>query len=262
MPSQAARTLKTDSLGRIERASVPTAGGERPVIRRLADGGRIPGSAWVARRLLARERRALGVLEHSGSSAVVEAVPRLAEGAPFPVPARPRRELRRTWLEGTPLYAAEVLPEDFFERLEDLVRELHSCGLCHNDLHKEGNVLVAPDGAPRLIDFQLASVHPRFGRTFEVRAAEDLRHVAKHRRRYLRAGVRGGDEPPLPRRRSVLAAVWMRCGKPVYNFVTRRVLGTRDGEPRRTAGSPWPRWGPPLGPRQGSSPDPYSGSSG
>jgi hypothetical protein len=39
-----------------------------------------------------------------------------------------------------------------------------------------------------------------------------------------------------------LAAAWMRFGKPIYNFITRRVLGVRDGEPRRKRTDDWPRW--------------------
>ena len=85
---------------------------------------------------------------------------------------------------------------------------------------------------------------------FEVRVREDLRHVSKHRRRYLAGMEARGEEsaPPEVCQRSFLAAAWMRLGKPAYNFVTRRLLRTSDGEPRRPEAGPWPRWGPPVGP--------------
>jgi hypothetical protein len=34
----------------------------------------------------------------------------------------------------------------------------------------------------------------------------------------------------------------------VYEFVTRRLLRTRDGEARRATSGPWPEWTAPLGP--------------
>jgi len=105
-------------------------------------------------------------------------------------------------------------------------------------------VLVGPDGWPQLIDFQLASVHPRRGRRFRRRCREDLRHVQKHAGRYRAAGRSHRAEP-----RSLLAALWRRCGKPVYNLITRRLWrGARRTEPRRPRQGPWPRWREPLQP--------------
>jgi hypothetical protein len=75
--------------------------------------------------------------------------------------------------------------------------------------------------------------------------------VDKHARRYLRPGrgPAGAAAPPGPRPpRSLTARLWRRLAKPLYNLVTRRVLGTRDGEARRASSGPWPRWTPPLGP--------------
>jgi len=229
--------LKSDALGRVERV-VAADGSVR--VRRVACGGGIPGSRFVARRLLARERRALETL------AGVAGVPRILEIAPG--------ILERSWIEGAPLSRAEALPEDFFDRLDDLVREIHARGVCHNDLHKEQNVLVAADGWPALLDFQLASVHRPGSRFLASRALDDLRHVEKHRRRYTRDGrgprgilVSCGAGHGIPR--SPVALVWRRTVKPAYVFVTRRILGTRDGEPRRESSGPWPSWAPPLRPR-------------
>ena len=250
---QVTRELKRDALGRIERIDGP----DGTQLRRVADGGRLPGSRAVARLLLARERRALEQLEGLAVARPPEQVPRLVSddaslrGLPSldgAVPD-PRDVLIRSYLEGTPLWAATWLPADFFRALAKLVERLHEAGVCHNDLHKEPNVLVAPDGAPCVIDFQLASVHRRRGALFRSRAREDLRHVAKHERHYRsRGGTLVDPDAPPKGRRSMVAALWFRTGKPVYNVITRRLLRTEDGEPRRPKQGPWPSWGPPLEP--------------
>ncbi len=240
MEWQVEQVLKRDSFGRVERVARPEGA---HALRRVACGGRLPGSGWVARRLLARERRALAALEG------LRGVPCLHAGDTA------GGVLLREWLAGEPLHRAEVLAEDFFDHLDHLVEELHRRGVCHNDLHKEQNIVVGEDGFPHLIDFQLASVHPRRGRRFASRVRDDLRHVQKHRRRYTRdgrgpasAGVEHGRGLGL--RRSPVALVWRRTGKPLYNFVTRKLLRTRDGEERRPSTGPWPRWSEALGERR------------
>jgi RIO-like serine/threonine protein kinase len=233
--------LKRDALGRVEL--LEWRGARR--VRRVACGGSLPGSAAVARALLARERRALERL------ADLDGVPRLESAAHWRAGHLERAVLVREFTAGTPLHLATSLPEDFFAHLAALVTRLHARGVCHNDLHKEQNVIVRPDGRPALIDFQLASVHPRGGRLFRSRVHDDLRHVDKHARRYLRPG-RGparvappsGARPP----RSLTALLWRRSVKPLYNLVTRALPGARDGEARRDSRGPWPRWTPPLGP--------------
>lgn len=239
---QGSRVLKVDGFGSVERVEAP--GG--PQVVRRASGSRAPGSRLVARLLLGRERRALEAL------AGLEGVPSLS-----PEPTA-RGELWRSWIEGEPLWAARVLPGDYFERLEDLVAALHARGVCHNDLHKEQNVLVGADGYPALIDFQLASVHPRGGWLFRSRCAEDRRHVEKHRALYLahRPGAGGASSAGRPRRRrSAIAWAWLRLGKPVYHLVTRRLLGWQKSEPVRPEEGPWPTWTAPLGPRAEAGPE-------
>jgi RIO-like serine/threonine protein kinase len=242
---QGITVLKRDALGRVER--VERAQGV--LVRRVACGGTMPLSGVLARLLARRERRALEAL------AGLEGVPRLVRDSALEAP-RPDAVVLRSFLEGRPLSRAEELPEDFFEHLDRLVAALHARGVCHNDLHKEQNILVGPEGLPYLVDFQLASVHARRGALFASRAREDLRHVEKHRNRYTRLGR--GPGGTLQRgagaqfSRSFLARAWKRGGKPFYQFATRRVLRTRDGaEERRSENGPWPRWTAPLGARRG-----------
>jgi len=248
---QVVEVLKRDSLGRVELLE---RGAER-LARRVACGGRVPMSGALARILLARERRALSALEGTPGAprVVADSAAAAAAGAVGRAP-RAREVLLRSWIDGAPLHEARALPRDFFDHLDDLVAALHERGVCHNDLHKEQNVIVGGDGFPHLIDFQLASTHRARGRLFASRARDDLRHVQKHRRRYTREG-RAPHSAGAERgrgfgiRRSRLALVWRRTGKPVYNWLTRALLRTRDGEPRRPSTGPWPEWTPPTGPR-------------
>jgi len=251
--------LKEDGLGRIERVEVD---GQR-WIRRVACGGRAPLSHALARLLRRREERALTAL--AGLPGVPQAAPtervRALSAHPSSDGRRPdpRDVLVRTWIEGTPLHRATHLPLDFFDELARLVRAVHERGVCHNDLHKEQNVLVTPSGRPAIVDFQLASLHSRRGRAYQTRVRDDLRHVRKHLRRYVRDG-RGPSElaaavqaSPRPRR-SLVAGSWRRLGKPVYDLATRTIF-PKDSEARRPSSGPWPTWGPPVGSDAGSGSD-------
>ncbi len=237
---------KRDQFGRVERVTI----GAVNCARRVASGSALPFSGWIARRLLARERRALREL------AGLEGIPREREGGTAEV-------LIRDWVEGVPLSRAGSLPADFFENLDLLVAAVHARGVCHNDLHKEANVLLGDDGFPWLIDFQLASVHASGDRAFDTRRREDLRHVEKHRRRYTRDGrgpsgveTRGAGAGIA---RSELARAWRRLGKPLYMAITRGVLRSRDGgDGQRHPTGPWPTWTPASGSRA-PAPSPRSG---
>jgi serine/threonine protein kinase len=243
--------LKDDQMGLVERLDGPRG----PVVRRVACGGGIPGSGIVARILMRRERLALERLaDVNGVARLVidddyAATPSLDGRVP-----KKAHVLMRTWVDGKPLQEATELPEDFFELIEELVRVLHAHGVCHNDLHKEANILVGSDGYPALVDFQLASVHATEDRNFRIRTREDLRHVEKHRWKYLSRGghSRSNEARRPPKRRSVLAHVWLRVGKPPYLFITRRLFGYAGGERGRPKTGPWPAWKAPLGPRANS----------
>ncbi len=249
---QVEEVLKCDSFGRVERLCGP--GGV--ALRRVACGARLPGSGLIARYLMRREHRALCVLAgHAGTPELVDDA--LAAGAASSDGSVPhaREVLLRDWVAGQPLHLTESLALDFFDQLDALVEELHARGVCHNDLHKEQNIMVGADGYPYLIDFQLASVHERRGALYRSRVRDDLRHVQKHRRRYTRDG-RGPGGGEVGRgagygvKRGGVALLWRRTGKPLYNFVTRRLLKTRDGELRRASAGPWPQWTEAVGRRE------------
>ncbi len=232
---QVERVLKRDTLGRVEVVRDHRG----LAVRRVPS--RLPIVGFVARLLRRREQRALRVL--SG----LAGFPQLIERAGQPP--------LRSWLPGQTLATASRLPRDYFALLEQLVVAMHARGVCHNDLHKEGNLIVADDGRPAVIDFQLASVHRRRGRAFSTRAAEDLRHVQKHRATYCRAlGAARPDELLVPER-SRSARAWRRWWKPLYHLLTRATRLRRarpSSEPRRRRDGPWPQWSTPVGPRHPS----------
>ena len=97
------------------------------------------------------------------------------------------------WVEGNDLLdRKDGLPDDFFDRLEALVRAIHARGMAYVDMNKPDNVLVGADGRPVLIDFQISwaprpSRWPLAGleRRFLAMCQEaDLYHVRKLKRLY------------------------------------------------------------------------------
>ena len=206
--------LKRDLFGEVRRVRVHVEGRvEDGVQRDTTRAAR--GLGWLARRLAAREARALQVL------CGVPGVPRLLSWD--------GRLLVRAWLAGVPMQAAGGVERRYFREALGLLRRLHSAGVVHNDLAKEPNWLVTAAGRPALVDFQLAMRPRHRGRLFRMLAHDDLRHLLKHKRTYCPQHLTARERAILARR-SPLAAAWARTGKPAYRFVTRRLLGWADRE--------------------------------
>ena len=110
------------------------------------------------------------------------------------------------------------------------VRRLHAANVIHNDLAKETNWLVTPDGRPALVDFQLAmtltaSAAPspaRSATTTSVTCSSTSAAIYPSSSRRARSA-----SSPRPRWSS---RIWMASGKQVYLFVTRRIFRWRDRE--------------------------------
>lgn len=188
--------------------------GELPVIVRDARPAPL-WTRWIAGLLLRREARALAVLGE-------------LQGVPCLLRAE-RAYLERSYIDGQPLQRARVTDPAFYAAAKALLRRIHALDVSHNDLAKEPNVLVAADGSPAIVDFQLAWHSPARGRLFRTLAREDLRHLLKHKRSYCSGHLSRRerallDDPSWPSR------LWMRAGKPVYMFVTRKMLGWADRE--------------------------------
>jgi RIO-like serine/threonine protein kinase len=206
----ASRILKVDLFGRV---AVDDSGSYAVVVRDTTAAAF--GLRWLARALLRREARALRALDG------IDAVPRMV--------ASDRDTGTREYVEGDPLQVARCRDPEFYRQAARSLRHIHRRNVAHNDLAKEPNLLVTPAGAPVFIDFQLAVVAKRRHKLFRILAREDIRHLLKHKRSYCPGALtererRLLDAPSLP-------SVWIRRTiKPVYLFVTRRLLGWADRE--------------------------------
>jgi len=184
--------------------------------RILRDAGRArPWARWLARRLLAREARALAAVD--GITGVPEVLHVDTD------------TLQRSWIAGEPMQQARPARIAYFRAAAKLLRSLHRLNLVHNDLAKEPNWLVTEDGQPGIVDFQLAWHAPRRGRLFRLLAHEDLRHLLKHKRTYC-PDYLTRRELSILENPTLISRTWMLGGKPVYLFVTRKILGWADRE--------------------------------
>jgi hypothetical protein len=209
--------LKRDVFGTVTRYGdtvVRDAAAARPWARRLAV------------HLMRREHRALARLALGGG---IEGIPRVLALAP--------RALTRTWIEATPMQIAKPRDPTYFRAAAQLLRRLHAAGVIHNDLAKETNWLVTPDGRPALVDFQLAMTlrlaraggKPSRGTLARALGHDDIRHLLKHKRSYLPDRLTARERRILATP-SLVSRLWMASGKRVYLFVTRRIFRWRDRE--------------------------------
>ena len=214
MPSDAPRelhALKADSFGRISLMQGP----DGPFVRR--DLGHVPAwlrlpAWWLAR----REARALACI------AGMADVPQLL--------AWDGRRLDRSYMAGDAMYQRPPRGDvAYFHAARRLLQQLHRRGIAHNDLAKEANWLVLDDGRPAIIDFQLATRGGPRSRWMRLLFREDLRHLLKHKRMYCREALTPVEQRVL-KRQSWVRDLWFRTGKPVYRFLTRRMLKWEDNE--------------------------------
>jgi RIO-like serine/threonine protein kinase len=202
--------LKQDLFGSVSRIEGP----DGPRVLRDTAAAR-PQLMWLARRLARREARALERL------AGLPGTPRLQsfDGT----------RLLRQWIDGAPMQRARPAAAGYYREALALLRAIHRAGVTHNDLAKETNWLVTPQGRPALVDFQLALVHRRRGALFRSLAREDLRHLLKHKRTYRPQALTARQRRILERP-AAWSRAWMATGKRLYTFVTRRLLGWADRE--------------------------------
>jgi RIO-like serine/threonine protein kinase len=171
--------------------------------------------AWLARALMRREARILSLLDDLPGTPVLVSVT--------------RDQLTRDYIPGRPMQEAKPRAPAYFRNAARLLRELHRRGVVHNDLAKEPNLLVTSNGQPAFVDFQIAIASPRRGRLFRTLAYDDLRHLLKHKRTYCPQALTQREQRIL-QNPSLPAKIWMRTGKPIYLFITRRILGWADRE--------------------------------
>ena len=138
--------------------------------------------------------------------------------------------LDRSFMDGVAMYQNPPRGDlAYFRAARRLLQQVHRRGIAHNDLAKEANWLVLEDGRPALIDFQLAVCGNPRSRWMRLLAREDLRHLLKHKRMYCRDALTPVELRVL-KRHSWVRELWFATGKPVYRFVTRRILHWEDNE--------------------------------
>ena len=207
--------LKRDVFSIVERGRFRTDGGEVDgVLRRLDE---VPWwSFGLALHLFSRERRALQRARD------LDVGPKLLWAG--------RRTLVRGFIDGVALHLAKPHGDiAYFRSAKQALHRLHRAGICHNDLAKEQNWLVGRDGRAYLTDFQLAACFARRSWVFRVAAYEDLRHMLKHKRSYAPEALTPKERKILARK-SVVASVWLKTGKKVYQAITRGLFNFRDRE--------------------------------
>jgi tRNA A-37 threonylcarbamoyl transferase component Bud32 len=177
-----------------------------------------PWARRLALHLLWREHRALTRLALGNG---IEGVPRVLSLTPG--------RLTRSWIEATPMHLAKPRDAAYFRAAFRLLRRLHAANVIHNDLAKETNWLVTPEGRPALVDFQLAMTLTKRGALARALGHDDIRHLLKHKRSYLPDKLTARERRILATP-SMLSRAWMASGKPVYLFITRRILRWRDRE--------------------------------
>jgi RIO-like serine/threonine protein kinase len=205
----AEQILKSDVFGRIRRVG-------NAVVRETAHAR--PWARALARHLMRREYRALSRL---GLGTGVEGIPRVLD--------LNATALTRSWIDGAPMQIAKPRDPAYFRAASRLLRRLHAAHVIHNDLAKETNWLVTPEGRPALVDFQLAMTLTRRGALARALGHDDLRHLLKHKRTYLPEALTAREKRILARQ-SLVSRIWMATGKKVYLFVTRRILRWSDRE--------------------------------
>jgi RIO-like serine/threonine protein kinase len=209
--------LKRDVFGTVSRFDLQGVGSESSA-EAWVERDTVAARWWLralARALARREFHALQALH------AVPGVPRLLHWN--------GTRLRRTWLDGQPMQQARPCEPEYYAAALRLLRQLHAAGVVHNDLAKEPNWLVTPEGRPALVDFQLAMRPRHRGWMFRALAYDDLRHLLKHKRTYCPGSLTSRQRAILARR-SLPAAAWARTGKPIYRWVTRGLLGWSDRE--------------------------------
>src|SRR5437868_14368193 len=207
--------LKRDVFSTVERGRFRDDAGEVDAVLRRLD--QVPLWSYpLARHLFARERRALALARD------LDVGPKLLWAG--------RSALVRGFIDGVALHLAKPHGDlAYFRSAKLALRKLHRAGICHNDLAKEQNWLVGRDGRAYVTDFQLAACFKTRSRLFRIAAYEDLRHLLKHKRSYAPTALTPMERKILARK-SVVASVWLKTGKKVYQAITRGLFNFTDRE--------------------------------
>jgi hypothetical protein len=139
----------------------------------------------------------------------------------------------------------QKLPDDFFDRLLRLLRQIHNAGVVYLDTNKRDNIILGPDGRPHLVDFQI-SLHIGKRFLFSRRLAEflrntlqnaDLYHFYKHKRK-LAPELLTPDEYPLSRPTSKAIRLHRLAATPLRNLRRNLLRRLQPTDPLTTQNKP------------------------
>src|SRR5439155_12745132 len=134
------------------------------------------------------------------------------------------------FVPGQPLSKERPVPDRFFEKLLELMAELHRRDIAYVDANKPENILLGEDGLPHLIDFQISWDLHELGDNFINRwwlgrlQQSDVYHVLKHKKR-LRPDQATPEEIAAVKNRGALIRLHRFITKPYFKI--RRSLFQR-----------------------------------
>lgn len=153
------------------------------------------------------------------------------EGIPQLIGQYQANGLLYTYIEGISLDCRPELDEDFFDRLEMLLKKIHQKQIAYIDMNKRGNILVGSDHKPYMIDFQI-SWHGSGGlwpwrrlkrKVLHCLQQEDFYHLYKHKRR-LRPDLMSREAIDHSRRISKMICLHRVITRPLI-LLRRKILG-------------------------------------
>jgi hypothetical protein len=95
------------------------------------------------------------------------------------------------YIEGHTLEEKQTFPDDFFDNLAELLRQVHQQSVAYLDMNKRSNIIIGKDNKPYLIDFQISLYfisNPWILKSFNKRLQNalqdaDFYHLFKHKRK-------------------------------------------------------------------------------
>ena len=137
--------------------------------------------------------------------------------------------LLRSWIPAKPMQIAQPRSRSYFSQAFKLLRFLHANNVAHNDLSKETNWLVTPEGQPALVDFQLSRAFKTRNPWFRNSAREDIRYLLKHKYNFCPEHMTQ-RELNIRSTPALTSRVWRKTMKPLYLFITRKIFNWQDRE--------------------------------
>ncbi|MBA2711049.1 MAG: hypothetical protein H0U57_10720 [Tatlockia sp.] len=132
----------------------------------------------------------------------------------------------RSFIPGESMHRCpDKLSPEYFKRSKQLLTTMRRFGIANNDLAKEANWLITEDGMPAVTDFQLALSFKKNSKLLRIFAHEDLRHLLKHKRKYLSVTAK---EIQILNNKTLMSKVYKNTFKRMYLLITRKILRWQD----------------------------------